>query len=322
MAVVQVKELVEAGVHFGHRSSKWNPKMRPFIYGKRNLIHIIDLRETVRGLLRAQRFLARIVSQGSLVLFVGAKRQAQETITREASRVSMPFVGERWIGGTFTNFRTIRERLKRLEELERLMETGEITAYSKKRRSTLLREMKKIHRNLAGVRTMNRLPGAMFVVDPKTEASAVKEARAMGIPVVALIDTDSDPETVDLAIPGNDDSIRAVELIVGRLADAVAEGVAALAPDAQHKLQFEFKRAHSAITPTQAQAKLVAHELPGMEHGPNPPPAPPPVVAEAAAPPAHADSAAHVAVPTTHADAPPHAAEAPHAAAPPAPVAG
>ncbi len=284
MAMIQVAELIEAGVHFGHRSSKWNPKMRPYIYGKRNLIHIIDLRETVRGLLRAQRFLARIVAQGSLVLFIGSKRQAQETITREASRVSMPFVGERWIGGTFTNFRTIRERLRRLEELERLMETGEITTYSKKRRSTLLREMKKIHRNLSGIRTMNRLPGAVFVVDPKTEASAVKEARSMGIPVVALIDTDSDPETVDLAIPGNDDSIRAVDLIVQRLADAVAEGFAALAPDMQHKLQTEFKKAHSAITPDQAQAKLVAHELPGMEHGPAPViPPPAPVVAEAPA---------------------------------------
>ena len=282
MATIQVAELIEAGVHFGHRSSKWNPKMRPYIYGKRNLIHIIDLRETVRGLLRAQRFLSKIVSQGSLVLFIGSKRQAQETVTREASRVSMPFVGERWVGGTFTNFRSIRDRLRRLEELERLMETGEITTYSKKRRSTLLREMKKIHRNLSGIRTMNRLPGAVFVVDPKTEASAVKEARAMGIPVVALIDTDSDPETVDLAIPGNDDSIRAVDLIVQRLTDAVAEGFAALSPDMQHKLSSEFKRAHSAITPTQAQAKLVAHELPGMEHGPTPPPPPPKAEAEAA----------------------------------------
>jgi small subunit ribosomal protein S2 len=208
--LVDVKALLEAGVHYGHRASRWNPKMRPYIYGKRNLIHIIDLRETVKGMIRATRLLSRVAAQGSLILFVGTKRQAQEAVSREARRVSMPFVSERWIGGTFTNFRTIRDRLHRLQELERLMDTGEITSYSKKRRSTLLREMRKIHRNLAGIRTMNRPPGALVIVDPHSEASAVKEARAVGIPTVALIDTDSDPDLIDLAIPGNDDSIRSM----------------------------------------------------------------------------------------------------------------
>lgn len=265
MAIVQVQELIEAGVHYGHRSSRWNPKMRPYIYGKRNLIHIIDLRETVKGLVRAARLLSKVASQGSLVLFVGSKRQAQEAITREARRVCMPFVSERWIGGTFTNFRTIRDRLQRLQELERLMETGEINAYSKKRRATLLREMRKIHRNLNGIRTMNRLPGAMVVVDPMSEASAVKEARAAGIPTVALIDTDADPDLIDLAVPGNDDSIRSIDLILAKLADAVRQGLNALQGETLARFEAEYNKAHSAITPDQAAEKLVSQSGPRTE---------------------------------------------------------
>ncbi len=231
MAIVQVKELIEAGVHFGHRASRWNPKMRPYIYGKRNLIHILDLRETLRGLLRACKYLAQVVSQGKLVLFVGTKRQAKETIEREAKRSGMPFVNERWLGGTLTNFRTIRSRLQRLQELEDLDTTGQIHTFCKKMISSLTREKRKISRNLSGIREMNRIPEALIVVDPRREHIAVKEAQKMGVPVVALIDTDSDPDLVDLPIPGNDDSIRSIEIVLGRLADAVMEGKASLPPE-------------------------------------------------------------------------------------------
>lgn len=237
MAIVQVKELIEAGVHFGHRASRWNPKMRPYIYGKRNLIHIIDLRETMRGLLRAAKYLAQIASQGKLILFVGTKRQAKELIEREAQRVGMPFVSERWLGGTLTNFRTIRSRLQRLQELEDLEASGQIHTFSKKMISSLTRERKKIHRNLAGIREMNRIPEALIVVDPRREHIAVREAKKMGVVTVALIDTDSDPDTVDLPIPGNDDSIRSIELVLTRLSQAIAEGKAAMPPELQARVE-------------------------------------------------------------------------------------
>ena len=210
MATVLVKDLIEAGVHFGHRTSRWNPKMRPYIYGRRNLIHIIDVRETIRGLLRARKYLQQVAQGGSLVLFVGTKRQASETIEREAKRCGMPYVNDRWLGGTLTNFRTIRSRLARLEELEALRASEEIATYSKKMQSALAREYRKMYRNLNGIRTMNRLPECLVVVDPKKERNAVREARKLGITTVALIDTDSDPDEVDLPIPGNDDSIRSI----------------------------------------------------------------------------------------------------------------
>jgi small subunit ribosomal protein S2 len=224
VAEIVIKDILEAGVHFGHRCSRWNPKMRPYIHGKRNLIHIIDIKETVRGLLRAKKYLQQVASQGSLILFVGTKRQAADPIQQVAERCGMPYVKERWLGGTLTNFRTIRSRLKRLEELEGLDTTGAIATYSKKRQSTLHREFKKIHRNLSGMRDLNRLPEALIVVDPRKEGNAVKEARILGIKVVALIDTDSDPDIVDLPIPGNDDSIRSIDLILQHLGDAIIEG--------------------------------------------------------------------------------------------------
>lgn len=270
MAIVQVKDLIEAGVHFGHRASRWNPKMRPYIYGKRNLIHIIDLRETVRGMLRACKYLSQLTTKGSLVMFVGTKRQAKEIIEREANRCGMPYVNERWLGGTLTNYRTIRDRLKRLQELEALWlppggdatakrdmitymrsmlnesgkldltkspERAEIRVYSKKMVATLNRELSKIRRNLDGIRDMNRMPDAIIVVDPKREHIAVREAQRVGIPTVALIDTDSDPDTVDLPIPGNDDSIRSIELMLGKLADAIIEGKASIPTDSQSALR-------------------------------------------------------------------------------------
>jgi small subunit ribosomal protein S2 len=227
LATVLVKELIEAGVHFGHRASRWNPKMRPYIYARRNLIHIIDVRETIRGLLRARKYLQRVAAGGSLVLFVGTKRQASETIDRQARRCGMPFVSDRWLGGTLTNFRTIRSRLSRLEELEALRASDELASYSKKMQSALNREYRKMYRNLNGIRSMNRLPECLVLIDPRKEKNAVSEARKLGITTIALIDTDCDPDEVDLPIPGNDDSIRSIELVIQLLGDAVLSGKAA-----------------------------------------------------------------------------------------------
>ncbi|HLA84991.1 MAG TPA: 30S ribosomal protein S2 [Thermoguttaceae bacterium] len=226
MATVLVKELIEAGVHFGHRASRWNPKMRPYIYGRRNLIHIIDVRETIRGLLRARKYLQQVAAGGSLVLFVGTKRQASDSIQRQAERCGMPYVSDRWLGGTLTNFRTIRGRLGRLEELETIRSGEELATYSKKMQSALNREYRKMFRNLNGIRSMNRLPECLVVIDPRKEKNAIREAQSLGITTIALIDTDSDPDQVDLPIPGNDDSIRSIELIVRLLADAVLAGKA------------------------------------------------------------------------------------------------
>ncbi len=222
-----VKDLIEAGVHYGHRVSRWNPKMKPYIYGKRNLIHIIDLKETVRGLLRANKFFNRVASSNGLILFVGTKRQAADTLIEQCNRSGMPYVTERWLGGTLTNFRTIRSRLERLEELENTLDGEQALSYSKKMISTLTRERRKIERNLSGIRHMNRLPEALLVIDPRREHIAVAEARKLGIKVVALLDTDCDPDMIDLPIPGNDDSMRSIELVVSLLTDAIRDGRAA-----------------------------------------------------------------------------------------------
>ena len=219
-----INDLIDAGVHFGQRKSSWNPKMRPYIYGVRNKIHIIDIRHTVRGLLTAKKFVTRTVADGKDVCFVGTKRQARTSIQKYAEDVNMPYVIERWLGGTLTNFRTIRERLKRLEELERLEETGEMSTYSKKMASQLHREQRKITRNLSGIRTMNRLPGALVVIDVTREANALREARSLGIPTVCLVDSDGDPDLVDIPIAGNDDSMRSIEVVVRELAAAVRDG--------------------------------------------------------------------------------------------------
>ncbi len=201
--------------------------MRPYIYAKKNLIHIIDLRETVKGLLRARRYLSQVAGNGSLILFVGTKRQASDAIERESLRCGMPFVSDRWLGGCLTNFRTIRSRLVRLEELESIRSSDRLSEYSKKMQSALNREYRKMYRNLNGIRTMGRLPEVLVVIDPRKERNAVKEARKMGLATVALIDTDCDPDEVDLPIPGNDDSIRSIELVLKTLADAVLDGKAA-----------------------------------------------------------------------------------------------
>lgn len=198
--------------------------MAPYIFGKRNSIHIIDIRETVRGLLRAKKFLAAVVAAGHDVLIVGTKRQAREVVGKQAKRVGMPHVTERWLGGTLTNFKTIRSRLARLEELERLETTGEINNFSKKMKATIDRERRKITRNLEGIRGMTRVPGALVILDVAREHIALREAKKLGIPTVCLVDTDGDPDMADIVIPGNDDAMRSVELIVRELADAIGEG--------------------------------------------------------------------------------------------------
>ena len=219
-----VQELIDAGIHFGQRRSNWNPRMAPYIWDTRNGISIIDIKETIKGLLLAKRFLQKTVASGKDVVFVGTKRQAKGAIEQHATDVGMPYVTERWLGGTLTNFRTIRERLKRLEELENLIETGEIRKYSKKMESQLSREQKKIFRNLNGVRTMTRLPGAMVVIDVNREVNALREARNLGIPTVCLIDTDGNPELADIPVPGNDDSMRSIDVVIREFCAAIKEG--------------------------------------------------------------------------------------------------
>jgi len=221
---VSLKELIEAGVHFGHRQSRWNPKMQRFIYGKRNAIHIIDLRQTVKGLVLGARFLKEVAGHGEQVLFVGTKRQARTTISSEAQRAGMPYVSHRWLGGTLTNFQVIHSRLARLKELEEREASGAFDALSKKEAASLRREKMKILNNMEGIREMNRLPGALFIVDPRREIIAVREANRMEIPVVAFIDTDSDPDLITIPIPGNDDAMRAIQVVSRIVADAIIQG--------------------------------------------------------------------------------------------------
>jgi small subunit ribosomal protein S2 len=224
MANTLVQDLIEAGIHFGQRASNWNPRMGPYIYGKRNGIHIIDIKETVKGLLLAKRFITKIVSEGQEVCFVGTKRQAKSVLEARVGDVKMHYVSERWLGGTLTNFRTIRLRLKRLDELDAIEEKDNFASYSKKMESQLKREQKKIKRNLEGIRHMEKLPGVLVVIDVKRELTALKEARKLGIPTICLIDTDGDPELADIAIPGNDDSMRSIDVVIRELCLAIAEG--------------------------------------------------------------------------------------------------
>jgi len=218
------RKLINAGVHFGHAASRWNPKMSPYIFAKRGNIHIIDVKKTLTGLLVAKRLLAEVVSSNKDVVFVGTKRQAQKAVETVAEKCGMHYVSQRWLGGMLTNFRTVRSRLQRLEQLEAMTEDGSLDSESKKQASRLKREMRKIKANLDGVRNMSRLPGAVVVVDVKKEYLALREAKKLGITTIGLLDTDSDPDTVDVVIPANDDSIRAVDLLLNELADAVAIG--------------------------------------------------------------------------------------------------
>jgi len=219
-----VQQLIDSGIHFGHKSSRWNPKMKPYILGKRNTVHLIDIKETIRGLLQAKKFISHVVSKGQDILFVGTKRQAKHSVRAAAEQSGMHYVSERWLGGTLTNFRTIRSRLTRLEELEEMEKTGQLFTESKKTISRLTREKKKILCNLEGIRRMSKLPGALCIIDARHEMNAVLEARKIGITSICLLDTDSDPDLVDIPIPGNDDAMRGIELILGEMASAIEAG--------------------------------------------------------------------------------------------------
>lgn len=224
MAEVTMKQLLEAGVHFGHQTRRWDPKMRPYIYGERNGIHIVDLRQTVTQVAEALEFVKQIAIDGGSVLFVGTKKQAQGAVENAAKRSGQPYVNYRWLGGMLTNFSTIQKRVFYMRELRRLEDTGEMNARPKKERLKLRRELEKLEQNLGGIADMTRLPEAVFIVDVNTETTAVKEADRLGIPVIALVDTNSDPDPIDYVIPGNDDAIRAADLIASALADAIIEG--------------------------------------------------------------------------------------------------
>lgn len=224
MAAVTMKQLLEAGVHFGHQTRRWNPKMRPFIFGERNGIHIIDLRQTVDQIAEATKYVTDLTSNGGTVLFVGTKKQAQTAVAEHATRSSMPFVNYRWLGGMLTNFQTIQKRIFYMRELRRLEASGEINALPKKERLKLRRELAKLEQNLGGVVDLQKTPDAVFIVDVNTETTAVTEAARLGLPVIALVDSNSDPDLIDFVIAGNDDAIRAADLIAGAIADAAIEG--------------------------------------------------------------------------------------------------
>ncbi len=224
MAVVSMKQLLEAGVHFGHQTRRWNPKMAEYIYMERNGIYIIDLQKTVKKLEEAYDFVRSLSEQGKTILFVGTKKQAQDAVREEASRVGMYYVNARWLGGMLTNFKTMRTRVDRLEQLKKMQEDGTFDMLPKKEVIKLMGEMAKLEKYLGGVKDMKKLPGALFVIDPRKEHNAIAEARKLHIPIVAIVDTNCDPDEVDYVIPGNDDAIRAIRLISSTMANAVQEG--------------------------------------------------------------------------------------------------
>ncbi len=226
MPVISMKALLETGVHFGHRSRKWNPKMKPYIFTERNGIHIIDLQQTIVFIDEIYAVVRDTVADGGTVLFVGTKRQAQETIASESARCGMPYVNQRWLGGTLTNWRTVRERLETMKRLERQREEGVFDQLTKKERLLLDRKMEKLDLRFGGLRTMKRLPDLIYVVDVRREETGVREANILQIPVIALVDTNCDPDPIDFLIPANDDAIRAIKLLTGKIADAVLEGIA------------------------------------------------------------------------------------------------
>ena len=224
MSVISMKQLLEAGVHFGHQTKRWNPKMAPYIITERKGIYIIDLQKTVKKVDEAYDFLRSVAEEGKSILFVGTKKQAQEAVKEEALKSGMFYVNERWLGGMMTNFATIRKSINRLKELEAMEEDGTFEVLSKKEVLALKREQEKLEKSLGGIKDMEELPGALFIVDPRKERIAVAEAKKLNIPIVAIVDTNCDPDEIDYVIPGNDDAIRAVKLLTSRMADAVIEG--------------------------------------------------------------------------------------------------
>jgi small subunit ribosomal protein S2 len=222
--ILSMKQLLEAGVHFGHQAKRWNPKMRPFIFAERNGIHVLDLQQTVDALTTAQNFIADTVARGGIILFVGTKKQAQETVREAAERCGMVYINHRWLGGLLTNFVTIRSRLRYMQELEGRQASGDLDLLPKTEQMRLTTELEKLRQNLGGIKSLRRLPDAMFVIDPKREAIAIKEASRLGIPIVAMVDTNCDPDPIDYVVPSNDDAIRSIRLITTRIADAAIQG--------------------------------------------------------------------------------------------------
>ena len=248
MAYVTMKELLEAGVHFGHQTKRWNPKMKPYIFGARNGIYIIDLQRTVRMFKTAYDFVVNTVAEGKSVLFVGTKKQARDSIYEEANRCEMFYVHNRWLGGMMTNFQTIRQSIDRLNYLNNIQNDGSIELFPKKERLKLGKARIKLDSNLGGIRTMNGLPGAMFVVDPKNEAIAVREGRRLNIPIIAIVDTNCDPDDIDYIIPGNDDAIRAIRLLTSKMADACIDGQERLAERQQAEADKEIEEEPEVAT--------------------------------------------------------------------------
>ncbi len=257
MATITMKELLEAGVHFGHQTKRWNPRMKEYIFGERNGIYIIDLQKTLKMFKEASKFVTDLTGQGKVILFVGTKRQAQDAIAEEANRCGMFYINQRWLGGLLTNWITVQKSVKRLQELDEMATDGRYELLTKKEVIRLERERKHLQANLAGIKNMRRLPDALFVVDSNNEAIAVKEARKLGIPVVAVVDTNCDPTVVDYVIPGNDDALRAIRLFTSKISDSVVEGVQ-MAGD---------KRAADAGVTADAQLEAAPVEVSGLEAG-------------------------------------------------------
>ena len=254
MAYVTMKELLEAGVHFGHQTKRWNPKMKPYIFGARNGIYIIDLQRTVRMFRTAYDFVVNTVAEGKSLLFVGTKKQARDSIYEEANRCEMFYVHNRWLGGMLTNFQTIRQSIDRLNYLNNIQNDGSIELFPKKERLKMGKARVKLDNNLGGIRTMNGLPGAMFVVDPKNEAIAVREGRRLNIPIISIVDTNCDPDDIDYIIPGNDDAIRAIRLLTSKMADACIEGRERFAERQQAEADKEIEE-ESEVTTLSAELK-------------------------------------------------------------------
>ena len=263
MGVISMKQLLEAGVHFGHQTRRWNPKMAEFIFAERNGIYIIDLQKTVKKVEEAYRAVAEMVRDGGEILFVGTKKQAQDSIKEEAERCGMYYVNQRWLGGMLTNFNTIKSRVKRLKDLENMETNGSMKLLPKKEIAELLHEKEKLERNLGGIKDMRQKPDVLFVVDPRKEHIAIMEARNLGIPVVAIVDTNCDPDEVDYVIPGNDDAIRAVKLIAGKMADAVLE--ARQGEQFKTAQESEQPAAPQPPSPPMREAEAETAEIPELE---------------------------------------------------------
>jgi small subunit ribosomal protein S2 len=260
MSNITMKELLEAGVHFGHQTKRWNPKMKPYIFGARNGIYIIDLQKTVRLFKNAYSFVKDAVRDGETALFVGTKKQAQDSVAEEAQRCNMFYVNQRWLGGMLTNFATVKQSIDRLKRLDAMFADGSVEAYTKKEILSLEKQREKLEKTLGGIKGMNKLPGVIFVIDPKNETIAISEAKKLGIPVVAVVDTNCDPDPIDYVIPGNDDAIRAIRLLASKIADAVNEGAQAREVDLQ--ADSEGEGAEIAIPAVEAgiEAPVAAEE--------------------------------------------------------------